>query len=749
MRGSEFRVLSETPFSGNLSNQTTARAAIVWPSTFALAASSSWLRDTDGDVSLYPGVGSGLRIGQGALGFSWLDGPQGATWRLGYNARPQPWLSTSLVAAFPSMEGSSERYDIGLGLRPFSSDIFTIASRWRFDPEQGIRSDNNRPDVETRMELRPFEGLLFAATSDLNQNVFLELGIGFDVLGMSSGLRLDQNANNESWLVDVAVSEANQGSGVSPSAVIIAEVSGTLREKKAGGFFGQNGFRRELATILEDSVFSSEAAGVFLKIGQINTGWASATSLRDVLTRIKKAQKRVDCYLYDASDISYFIASACSKIWAPRSLLFAVDGLTAESSYFADSLDRAGIQVRVARAGDYKTAPEQFTRTGMSSEQKETLSKILDTIYGDLKQAISIGRKLELSQVEGLIQQGTHTATQALQAGLIDEILYADEAQDALNKQYGRVMSYRKLSELTVKSFDEWGEPERIAVIDVDQQIVSGPSKRSPFGAVSGATTLIRAIEKARTDSSIRAVVLRIDSPGGDAFASDLIARAVSQLAKVKPVVASFGDVAASGGYYIASPAKMIFAEPLSITGSIGAFSLDVSFEELRKSLGVGVDQIQRGSLSQRSSVLRSPNSAEQARAKKQITAVYEQFVQTVAKGRKMKPSDVRKVAGGRVWTGRAAKARGLVDRLGSFGDAVRAARAMSGIPEGKRYSLVRLTNEGQSFVQLLQGSAMANDEKLIGELLRAFSLNPWVEILNSGSSRRIMTQLPYNLRIH
>ena len=607
MRGSEFRVLSETPFSTDLSNQTTLRGALIWPSAFAMAASSSWLRDPDGGVSLYTGLGSGLRIGQGALGVSWMDGPQGATWRLGYNLRPKRWLSASFVTAFPPLEGASEIYDVGLGLRPFGSSSVTIASRWRYSADQGVFNDGELPDVETRLEIKPLDGLSLAATSDLNLNVFVELGIGFDVLSMTSGLRVDGDSSRESWLVDVAVTETPSSSGSGASTVIIAEVSGALKEKKSDSLFGQSGYRRELSTILEDVVVSSEAAGLFLKIGQIETGWASAASLHATLIRIKKSKKRIDCYLYDASDISYFIASACHKVWAPRSLLFSVDGLTAESSYFADTLNQAGIQVRVARAGQYKTAPEQFTRSGMSSEQRQTVSHILDEIYGDLKQAIAVGRKLEPAKVESLIQSGTHTATQALQAGLVDQLLYADETQDVMNKLYGRRMTYKTLSDFSVPSSDDWGRPERIAVIEVNHQIVSGSSKRTPFGSVSGANTIIKAIEKARTDSSIRAVILRIDSPGGDAFASDIIARAVSQLTKVKPVIASFGDVAASGGYYIASPAKMIFAEPLSITGSIGAFSLDISLEKLGRSLGVNVDRVQRGSASQRSSVFVRP----------------------------------------------------------------------------------------------------------------------------------------------
>jgi len=748
MRGSEFRVLSETSFSTHLANQTTLRGALIWPSTLALAASSSWLRESDGGVSLYNGVGSGLRLGQGALGVSWLDGPQGATWRLGYSLRPQRWFSASFVAAFPPVDGASEIYDIGLGFRPFASDFFTVASRWRYSSDQGILSDSELPDLETRLEFRPLDGLSLAATSDLNLNLFVELGIGFDVLSMSSGLRVDGDSSKEAWLIDVAISETEKSIGSGESTVIVAEVSGTLEEKKNESFLGRSSYRRALATILEDSVSSSEAAGLFLKIGQVESGWASAASLHTTLSRIKKSNKRIHCYLYDASDISYFIASACHKIWAPRSLLFAVDGLTAESSYFADSLSQAGIEVRVARAGEYKTAPEQFTRTGMSPEQKETVSQILDAIYGDLKQAISVGRGLEVATVEELIRKGTHTATQALQVGLVDQLIYADETQDALNKQYGRSMKFTKLEDIAPKSSDEWGSPERIAVINVNSQITSGASKRTPFGAVSGASTIIEAIEKARTDSSIRAVVLRIDSPGGDAFASDLIARSVSQLAKVKPVVASFADVAASGGYYIASPAKMIFAEPLTITGSIGAFSLDISLEKLSRSLGVNVEQVQRGSVSQRSSVLLQPKVEERKRAEKEISAIYEQFIQVVARGRKMKPSAVRKVAGGRVWTGRAAKARGLVDRLGGFNDAVQTAYEMSGIPQDRPFSLVTLTGQGRSFVELLRGNVMTDEEAVLEGILRVFSLNPWSRILKSGPTRRIMTQLPYDLRI-
>ncbi|CAN0553306.1 unnamed protein product, partial [Laminaria digitata] len=316
-----------------------------------------------------------------------------------------------------------------------------------------------------------------------------------------------------------------------------------------------------------------------------------------------------------------------------------------------------------------------------SPAQREATSAYLDDVYATLIDGISEGRGLEPDTVKSLLDMGTHTASQALQRGLVDHLLYPDEVEVHLQKLYGRRLSFQPAADAVRPVRARWGPHPRVAVLYVDAAITGGDSEDLPFGLgqTVGARTLILALDALRTDPAVKAVVMRIDSPGGDSLASDLIARAVQRLAKVKPVIASLGDVAASGGYYVAAPARLIYAEPTTLTGSIGVFSMGVSAETLLDRLGVGVDKIKRGQMSGGGSTYTDWSQAERDRMEEIVEHYYQRFLQVVAEGRKMSTEQVHAVAQGRIWSGADAQERGLVDELGGLLPAIHRAKHEAG----------------------------------------------------------------------
>jgi protease IV len=752
---SEMRILSTSNLHDEKKANASFRVALAWPETLTLAASASWLPQEDGQMRFVPGVGAGLRMGTSALGVSWTEALDGDLWRFGYGVRPFDWLSASVSALEFEKAKSMNAIDLGLGIRPWGSDKFTLSTRWRYLESLGIKSDEGRLDIESRIDIEPLDGIYISVSSDLHANVFAEFGLAFDKLSIGSALSLNQKSRHDAWMIDLAIHENPRPNLFTTAKVIVAELSGDLQSDQSFSPFSLLGGHSTdqspgpLSVFLDSMAESEDIAGLFLKIGRLNIGWAKASELRRSIARLKKNKKRVDCYLFDGSDLGYFVASACDKVMAPPSLILNVDGLTAEASFVSDALADFGIEVDVVAAGKYKSAPEQLAKVGMSPPHREAVTAIIDSLYGALTDAIAQGRKLPPDAIATLIEQGTQTATEALDHKLLDHLAYSDEIETYVRLLYPVPLEFVRPSfARTGMTRPQWGARDRIAVVTIDAQITGGKSNDSPLGRSSGAQTIVRALEIARLDASIRAVVLRVNSPGGDAFASDLIARSVRKLAEAKPVIASFGDVAASGGYYAAAPAHAIYAEATTITGSIGVFSVDISAEALRHRLGIGVEVIQRGSPSQRSSMLLRPNEAERKRAQREVKAIYNQFIKVVADGRGLKPEEVHEIAQGRVWTGEAAVKLRLVDKLGGLADAIRRAKSEAGLPSDQRLEVVQLPRPSSNLLKLLGVNAQTTQIDAFRPLIRAFSQNHWAEILKSNASAMIMAQMPYSLEI-
>jgi protease IV len=423
-------------------------------------------------------------------------------------------------------------------------------------------------------------------------------------------------------------------------------------------------------------------------------------------------------------------------------------GLAAEVFFLRDILDRLGVKAQLQTIGEYKSAAEMFTRTGMSLPAREQMDQLLDDNYEELCSALQT-RGFSREEVAALIDSGPYTAREALSQKLLDGICYQDEMSDKLKETLGE-----KIRPLPAEKYFK-GEGffkllftfrrARIAVINVAGHIDSGESRRNQAGRpVTGADTITEFLEHAKQSKRVRAIILRIDSPGGSGLASDLIWRKISLVARSKPVVVSFGDVAASGGYYIATPASHIIAEPTSITGSIGVLAGKFVARELMNRLEIHRESFQRGAHADSQSLFSEFSQAESERLHQQIEEFYkEDFVKKVADGRKLDDETVDRVGRGRIWSGLRAKAHKLVDEIGGFSQAVQKARELAGIPENKKARVVhyyRHRKLWERFMPDLQSPIMA---RLLPQ--SAFDA---VSVIEQLGKQTILLTMPFQIRI-
>lgn len=430
---------------------------------------------------------------------------------------------------------------------------------------------------------------------------------------------------------------------------------------------------RELVElVLEDE----RMEGVVFDVPPLTAGWATCQTLRDLILRLRQGGKRVVVYLSrGGGNRELYIASAADRIVAsPRSQLSPL-GLSASVTYFKELLDRAGLEVEVFRRAEYKTAVEPATRDSMSAEQREQTEALLSTVDQALRVALAARPGSDRAKVDSFFDQALIGAEDAVESGLVDAVSYEDELPTWLGdgRRVTPVVRAPRYYGWRTKRFFRRVTPERfIAVVPIHGTISGGP--RSTRGGMKLATT-VASLRAARRNPFVQGVVLHVNSPGGSALASDLIHREVERLKELKPVVACFGDVAASGGYYVAACADAVVAQPLTITGSIGVVSARLVSEPLLQRFGVKVDTIRTAP---HADMLSRPGKlvdGEEQILEREIDAFYRGFVRLVASGRKRPVQEIEPLARGRVWSGEDALKRGLVDAMGGLESAVEQVR--------------------------------------------------------------------------
>jgi protease-4 len=488
---------------------------------------------------------------------------------------------------------------------------------------------------------------------------------------------------------------------VPQNATLTLRLGGALSETAPDDVFGYlSGVRvatvRGVVDNLRKAKVDGRVTAVVLKpTGFTTPFWGKVQEVRDAVLDFRKSGKPVYAYLEYGTDRDYYLASAADKVFLMPSSHLDLTGVASYDLFLRGTLDKIGAYPDIHHIGVYKTAANTFTEKGFTPAHKEVSESLNRDLYDQIVLGIAEGRKKTEAEVRALIDQGPFLPEDALRAGLIDDVAYEDQVAEKLRQEgaedahdidsddYGRVSA----SSLGLN------RGPRIAVLYASGTIVSGRSGFDPVnGAVVGSETLIEYIRTARRDSSVRAFVIRIDSPGGSATASDAVWRELMITKNERadrPIVASMSDLAASGGYYIAMPAHAIVAQPTTLTGSIGIFGGKFVTGGVYEKLGAGIGSTSVGRRAEMNSPVRPYNADELTKVREQLQSFYDQFVEKVAESRHSTPEEIDKLAQGRVWTGRQAKQNGLVDALGGLTEAIAVAKERAKIPVDSDVELI------------------------------------------------------------
>lgn len=490
---------------------------------------------------------------------------------------------------------------------------------------------------------------------------------------------------------------------VPAQATLMLRVGGDLAEVAPADLFGylreaRTPTIRGLVDNLRKAAVDERVSAVLVKPTGFSTPfWGKVQELRDAVLAFKKSGKPIYAYLEYGGDREYYLASAADKVFLMPSSPLDLTGVATYELFLRGTLDKIGAYPDLHHIGDYKTASNTFTEKGLTPAHREMDASLNRDLYEQIIRGIAEGRKQDEGQVRALLDEGPFLPEDALRAGLIDDVAYEDQVDEKLRLAAGEKGSDRKIdtdeyARVSARSLGLDRGP-RIAVIYAAGAIVSGRSGYDPLnGPVVGSDTLIEYIRDARRDDSIRAIILRIDSPGGSAAASDAIWREL-MIAKNeradRPIVASMSDLAASGGYYIAMPAHAIVAQPSTLTGSIGIFGGKIVTGGVYEKLGAHIDSISSGRRAEMQSPVRRYTADEVKKVQEQLQAFYDQFVEKVAESRRSTPEKIDSIAQGRVWTGRQARDNGLVDALGGLDRAIGLAKARARIADDSGVELV------------------------------------------------------------
>lgn len=505
----------------------------------------------------------------------------------------------------------------------------------------------------------------------------------------------------------------------------------------------------ELLMAVHRAADDHSVEGIVLHIRNVEWGWARVHEMTAALREFRASGKPVYASLDGGGEAEYLLASAASLVSMPPISTIWIDGLTASATFYGTGLTRIGVRPNFARVGRYKSAVEAYTRDSLSVDAREELEVLVDDLYGLFVDSVAVARGLDRDSVVRLVDGGPYTGREALAKGLLDTLLTVAEldslATGSQSEKHGGRQSFTKYA----RSGGD-GTGEHIALLVAEGEIVDGRSRDSgPFGGRTvGDETLVEALREIGEDDAIRAVVLRVDSPGGSGDASDAVWQELVRLRRSKPVIVSMGDLAASGGYYLACAGDAIVAGPGTITGSIGVFGGKFNVLGLYHKLGLNVETVSRG----RHAGILSPYSdfspEELEIFQRSLDQFYQVFLGRVAQGRDMTPAQVDSVAQGRVWSGRSAKELGLVDATGGLMAALDIARERADLPADAELVLEVYPRPKRTFVQRWVGDLF--DE---GSDEEATRIPGWSELLQAYQSNArarggAQAMLPYTLRV-
>jgi len=447
--------------------------------------------------------------------------------------------------------------------------------------------------------------------------------------------------------------------------------------------------------------------GIYLELGINMNSFATLEEIRNELIAFKKSKKFIVAYGELADQKSYYLCSVADKLYLNPAGELILNGLSSSVMYLKNMFEKIGVNPELIRHGKFKSAGEPLIADKMSDANREQISSYVGSLYKTMVNGIATARKKQVSEVENIINQLLiQHPEDAVKLGMADGLKYGDEIETELKKLVGNT---NDLNFITLGKYSNTPNPnastseDKIAIIYCDGEIVSGESGDDNMGS----ETIAKAIKKVRLDDKYKAIVLRINSPGGSAMASDVIWREVVLAKKAKPVIVSMGSMAASGGYYIAAPADVIVAEPNTITGSIGVFGIMINAKELlNNKLGINVETVKFGQYADLGSVDRPLTTGERAIIQKGVDRIYDDFITKVAEGRKLKKEQVDSIAQGRVWAGIDAKKIGLVDEFGGIDKALDIAKNKAKITDCRVISFPEMKDPIETLIADMSGKA-------------------------------------------
>lgn len=545
-----------------------------------------------------------------------------------------------------------------------------------------------------------------------------------------------------------------QAPSVEKGAFVEIRIGGAIPENvlEANLFGGDPLTMRDLSDVLHWAGEDARVQGVVLRIEPLAIGWGKVQEIRDQVDSVRAKGKTVVAFLEAGDDAEYYLATAADKVFMAPMGFLGMDGISAELDFYRGLLDKVGVEYDGVSVGEFKSAPEHYTRTAMSEPYRTEYEAIVDGIFENYVSGIASARKLPRDKVRELIDQGPFQATSARELGLVDELYYWDEFEDwvkGTSTEEPQIVAAGTIRAMAARRREPGAlTRSNIAVIYASGAIMSGESSDGGFGGETmGSDTITEALRDAREDDSIKAVVIRVDSPGGSVIASDVIWREVMVTKGKKPVVISMSDLAASGGYYIAMGASAIVAQPGTITGSIGIFTGKFVTDGLYDKVGVSTDQVKRGAFADMYTSSRKFTEQERAKIQDELQDAYAVFIGKVADGRGLDVETVDKIARGRVWTGSAAKELGLVDELGGLDKAIEVAKDKANVTGTP--GIVVLPRKRTFWEQLGDSGGMVQAPAATVEMPRPVDeMLEGAEMLSRFEEGRPMMLLPVRIRI-
>jgi protease-4 len=490
--------------------------------------------------------------------------------------------------------------------------------------------------------------------------------------------------------------------------------------------------------------------GIFLNLSTIHTGIASIEEIRNALINFRQSKKFIIAYSETYTQAAYYLSSVADKIYLNPVGDLEFKGLRAELLFFKGALEKLELEPEIIRHGKFKSAVEPFLLDKMSPENRKQTGAFMGSIWNHLLENIATSRSIPVADLHTIANNlSIQTAADAEAFKLVDSLLYYDEVLSILQKRIGAA-AVDKINFVHLPKYTEAQPepaltkmaPDKIAVIYAVGTIVDGKGERDNIGSEPIAAT----IRRARLDNAVKGIVFRVNSPGGSALASEIIWREIYLARKVKPVVVSMGDYAASGGYYIACAADEIIAEPTTITGSIGVFGVLFNGKNFLKNiLGISVDTVKTGRFADIGSFTRPLTAAERAIIQKRVDKVYATFLNRVADGRKRTVAEIDSMAQGRVWSGVDALRLGLVDRLGTIDSAINTVARLAGI---KQYKIMALPEQKDPFSKILAELAGETEKAIIRHQLGT-SYKYWERINTMKEMNGIQTRIPFEAEIY